>query len=114
MIHSKHAMRAIAALLIGATMLSSCATYDGVVYGGWYDGYYDNYYGPYTRGYWAADGLFWYWGPDRIYHRDAAGHFRRNPFPGGVRVRGERGWTRSNPPPGRPEGPRGPFNPPGH
>jgi len=106
MIRSK---RARAALLFGALMLSSCAYYDGYVYGGYYDGYYDNYYGPYTRGYWAADGFFWYWGPDHIYHRDDGGHFRRQPFTGGVRFRGERGWTRNRLPLGSPSGPR-----PGH
>lgn len=105
MIRSKHAMRLAGALFLGAIMLSSCATYDGVVYTRWYGAYYDNFYGPYTRGYWASDGFFWYYGPDRIYHRDDARHFRRQPFPGGARVRGERGWTRGHPPPGRPEGP---------
>ncbi len=105
MIRSKHAVRAIAAIFLGATMLSSCATYDGVVYARTYDGYYDNYYGPYIRGYWAVDGVFWYLGTDHVYHRDVGRHFRRERFPGGVRIRGERGWTRNHPPPGRPQGP---------
>ena len=94
------------ALLLGAFVLSACV-YDGYGYGNYYDGYYDNYYGPYTRGYWASDGFFWYWGPDHIYHRDDARHFRREQFTGGVRIRGERGWSHSHPPMGSPGGPRG-------
>jgi len=106
-----------AALLLGATMLSGCATYDGFAYGGYYDGYYDNYYGPYIDGYWANDGFFWYRGPDHIYHRDDGSHFRRQPFTGGIRVRGERGWTRGHLPVGSPNGPRPgrvPGTRPGH
>lgn len=90
---------------LGALMLSSCVAYDGYAYGSDYDGYYDNYYGPYTQGYWASDGYFWYYGPDRVYHRDDAHHFQHQRFTGSVRVRGERGWTHNRPPAGSPNGP---------
>lgn len=41
------------------------------------DGYYDDFYGPVDTGYWGDDGAFMYWGPDRQFHHDDAGHFRR-------------------------------------
>ena len=69
--------------------------YDGYGQGGYYeeddyyDGFYDGYYGPYTGGYWAIDGFFYYWLHDR-YHRDDYRHFRRHHFPGAFRVRGDR------------------------
>ena len=109
----KSKLKQLALLLLGALMFASCAYYDGVAYGGSYDGYYDGYYGPYISGYRASDGLFWYRGGDHIYRRDDGSHFRRQSFTGGTRFRGERGWTRNNPPPGSPNGPRGPFGPPG-
>ena len=101
-------LKKLALLLLGALMFASCAYYDGYAYGGSYDGYYDNYYGPYISGYWASDGFFWYRGGDHIYRRDDGRHFHRDRFTGGVRITGERGWTRNHPPAGSPMGPRGP------
>jgi hypothetical protein len=107
----KPTRRLAVALLIGASMLSSCATYDGVVYGSYYNGYYDGYYGPYLGGYWASDGLFWYLAPDHRYHRDTNRHFRHDRFPNSTHFRGERGWPKNRPPPGNPAGPHAPRTP---
>ena len=43
-----------------------------------YDVYYDNFYGPFSDGYWGDDNAFYYMGADHRYHRDDAGHIRRD------------------------------------
>ena len=44
---------------------------------GWdpYDVWYDGFYGPYSNGYWATDGFFWYQGGDHRWHRGDHDHF---------------------------------------
>ncbi|HEX4198513.1 MAG TPA: hypothetical protein VHZ26_13835 [Caulobacteraceae bacterium] len=51
-------------------------------------GFYDDFYGPFDDGCWADDGVFWYRGPDRVYHRDAGGHFSHTAGPGMHAVHG--------------------------
>jgi hypothetical protein len=92
--------------------------YDGDDYYGddyYYDGYYDGFYGPFTGGYWAVDGFFYYWLRDR-YYRDDHRHFQRRQFPGSQRFRGDRDgpsrWRhRYQPPHGQPQWPA-PAHPP--
>lgn len=54
----------------------------------YYDGYYDGAYGPFVDGYWGGDGAFWYMDGDRAFHRDDAGHFRRDASGGFNHVHG--------------------------
>jgi hypothetical protein len=78
-------MKPLAALTfaaVAAFSLAACDTY-GPRPGpyasvGFVDGYYDDYYGPFDAGYWGDDGVFWYRGGDHQFHRDDAGHFRRD------------------------------------
>jgi hypothetical protein len=66
---------------VSAISLSACETYGphdgGYASAGYVDGYYDDFYGPFDAGYWGDDGVFWYRGADHQFHRDGAGHFRR-------------------------------------
>jgi hypothetical protein len=50
------------------------------------DGYY-NFYGPLDTGYWGADGVCLYRGADHQFHRDDAGHFRKDAAQGYHTVR---------------------------
>ena len=80
---------AIAALAAAAAAsLAACEDYygpdeyaAGAPY--YYDGYYDDFYGAPYGGYWGPDGFFYYQtGPNAVYMRDDARHFRREAAPG--------------------------------
>ncbi len=88
-------MRKLLPLIGVASVLAlsaGCADYgyggghgpDGGVYGYDYgppavgfDAYYDDAYGPFFDGYWADDGFYYRANDHDAYHRDTAGHFRR-------------------------------------
>jgi hypothetical protein len=77
-------MKTLAALAIAAATtlgMAGCQTYDHhdhYAAGAYIDGYYDDFYGPFDAGYWGDDGVFMYRGADHQFHRDDAGHFRKD------------------------------------
>lgn len=77
----------VALVAAAALSMTACADMDGHhdhfahadSYAGVYaDGYYDDFYGPVDTGYWGDDGAFMYRGADQQFHRDDAGHFRKD------------------------------------
>ena len=82
-------------LAAGLLSVTACASGPYGYAGGYgpepvaYDGYYDDAYGPFYDGYWAGDGGYYYTdAPGHPYHRDTAGHFRRDQASGFHAVHG--------------------------
>jgi len=80
-------LKTLAAMTVAAATalsLTACADmyghHDRYAYGAnsYADGYYDDFYGPIDTGYWGDDGAFMYRGTDQQFHRDDAGHFRKD------------------------------------